>query len=304
MASAPAEGVKRKSRRGMGGDWKVAALFLLPVVALLVAFRVIPMAQAVVLSLQSWDGFSDPQYVGFANYGALLQDPTFKQALLNNGLILLSIPIWILLPLAVAIALHHKVPGWRLFRLAFFLPAVLSPVVIGSYYEILLRFDGPANELLRGIGLGGLAHEWLTDSSTALPVVIAILIWASFGIGVLIFLSALATVNHELYDAARLDGASWTQTQRFVTVPAILPTIEFYAVVIVISMFTVLFPYIYTLTGGGPGYATYVLELEIYQQAFQSGNFGYASAMGVVLFGVVGVLVLVQLRVFRRRGVA
>lgn len=275
--------------------------FLAPAIVVLVVLRVLPMIQAVRLSLTHWDGFSDPTYVGLANYKALLHDPTFRKALVNNLLILLSVPVWILVPLAIAIVLFQRVPGWRLFRAVFFIPAVLSPVIIGSYYEIALRMDGPLNEGLRAVGLGSLRHAWLADSSTALVTVAGILIWASFGIGVLIFLAALANVDPELYDAAKIDGANGFQQHRHVTVPGILPVIGFYSVIVVISLFTVLFPYIFTLTGGGPGYSTYVIEFDVYQEAFQSGSFGYASAMGVVLFLVVLVLSLVQLRVFRDR---
>lgn len=289
----------RPRRRSRREAWTAAA-FLAPTVVVLAVLRVFPMGEAFRLSFTNWDGFSSAQWVGLDNYRALAEDPVFLKALVNNGLLLLSVPLAVAVPLVIAITLFQRPPGWRVFRAAFFIPAVLSPVIIGSYYEIALRLNGPLNGVLDAIGLADLSRAWLSDPTAALPIVGAVLIWSSFGIGVLIFLAALAGVNPELYDAARTDGASTLQTHRHVTLPAIRPVIEFYSVIAIISLFTVLFPYVFTLTAGGPGYSTYVLEFDIYQEAFQSGRLGYASAMGVVLFVVVLILCLVQMRLFRR----
>jgi ABC-type sugar transport system permease subunit len=183
----------------------------------------------------------------------------------------------------------------------FFLPAVLSPVVIGAYYEIVLDADGPLNSLLRSVGLGGLAQEWLNEPSWALPVVIAILIWSTFGVGVVIFLSALASLDRELVDAARVDGASGWQIQRHVVFWQLLRVIEFWAILIVIVSFTAFFPLIYTLTQGGPGSATYTVDFDLYQEAFASGNLGYASAIGVVLVIVIGIVAGLTMALLRWR---
>jgi ABC-type sugar transport system permease subunit len=279
-------------------------LFVAPALALLLVLRVWPMVQAFYLSFTSWDGISSPEWIGTDNFAYLFHDPIFKQALVHNLLLLLAIPVWVILPFLIAAALHERVPGWRFFRAAFFLPALLSPVIIGVFFSIMLREDGAVNEILRSVGLGALAHGWLTESSTALIVVGAIIVWASFGIGVLIYLAALSTLDSELVDAARLDGASWLQVQRHVVFWEILPVAQFWSVVVLISIFTALFPYVLTLTNGGPGYATYILDFDIYTEAFGGANgaAGYASAVGVVLFLIVLVLSVIQLRLFRRRG--
>jgi len=240
------------------------------------------------------------RYVGLANYRSLWQDDVFRSALLHNGIILLALPVWVLGPLLLAVLLHQRVPGWRFFRLAFFLPAVLSPVIIGAFFELMLRFDGPVNAALRAVGLGSLSRQWLADPDTALPAMIAIILWATFGTGVLIYLAGLATVDQQLYDAVHLDGANWWQSLRAVTIPQLRPVLEFYTVVSLIASFAALFPYVYTLTRGGPGYATYVVEYDVYQQAFGESAFGYGSAVGVVLFVLVLILVLVATRAFRR----
>jgi ABC-type sugar transport system permease subunit len=181
-----------------------------------------------------------------------------------------------------------------------FLPAVLSPVVIGAYYNVLLRYNGAFNVFLRDIGLGGLAHEWLNDPSTALTVVVLILIWSTYGIGALIYLAALAQINPELYDAAVIDGASWVQIQRHVTIPSTRRTIEFWFVIVLVSSFTTIFPFVYTLTRGGPGYSTYLLDYFVYDKAFFASELGYATAIGMLLLAVVGSISLASIWLFRR----
>jgi ABC-type sugar transport system permease subunit len=277
-----------------------ALLLLAPALLLLVVFRAIPLGEAVYLSFTNWNGVGEPLWIGLANFEALLKDRTFRTALTNNLAILISVPVWVMLPLFVASLIHGRVPGGRFFRLAIFLPAVLSPVVIGAFFNVMLRYAGPVNGILRGVGLDWLATEWLQESTTALPIVMAIFIWATLGIGVLIYLAGLAQVNPEHFDAARLDGASWWQTQRHITIPELRRVIEFWAVIVLISSFTAVFPFIYTLTRGGPGYSTYTLDYYIYDKAFFGAGMGYASAVGIVLLVIVGGLAVAQILLLRR----
>jgi ABC-type sugar transport system permease subunit len=277
-----------------------ALLLLTPALLLLLVFRVVPLGEAIYLSFTKWNGVGEPLWVGLANFEALLRDRTFRTALTNNLAILLSVPVWVMLPLFVASLIHGRVPGGRVFRLAIFLPAVLSPVVIGAFFNVMLRYAGPVNGILRGLGLDWLATEWLQESTTALPIVMAIFIWATLGIGVLIYLAGLAQVNPEHFDAARLDGAGWWQTQRHITIPELRRVIEFWAVIVLISSFTAVFPFIYTLTRGGPGYSTYTLDYYVYDKAFFGGAMGYASAVGVVLLVIVGGLAVAQIVLLRR----
>ena len=133
---------------------------------------------------------------------------------------------------------------------------------------------------------------------------IAIVIWSSFGIGVLIFLSGFASLDQDLADAARVDGASGWQIQRHVVFWQLLPVIEFWAVLLVVLSFTGVFPLIYTLTAGGPGYSTYTVDFDLYKEAFANGRFGYASAMGIALLVLIGAVsaVTIGLLRWRRRG--
>lgn len=279
----------------------IASLFFLaPALIVLLVFRLVPIGEAFHLSFTDWNGVGEPAWIGSANFRAVLDDPTFWTALRNNLLVLLSLPLWVIGPLVIASIIHAGVPWARFFRLMVFLPAVLSPVVVGAYYNVVLRYNGPFNVFLREVGLGALATQWLNDPDTALATVVLILVWASFGIGVLIYLAALAQVNPELYDAATIDGAGWLQTQRHVTLPSTRRTIEFWFVFVLITTFTMVFPFIYTLTRGGPGYSTYLLDYYVYDAAFFGGSFGYASAIGVVLLVIVGAISLVSIWLFRR----
>lgn len=285
----------RQRRRRLGG-----LLFVLPALAVLAVFRLVPIGEAFWLSLTNWDGFSSPTWAGLANFSEVFGDENFHLALKNNLLILVALPVWIAVPFLLAVALYSKVPGWRAFRLALFLPAVFSPAVLGVYYGIVLRPDGPLNQALRGVGLDLLAQEWLMDGRLALWVVIAIVIWSTCGIGVLIFLAGLGNIDPELMDAARIDGARWASIQRYVVVPALLPVLEVWALVISVAAFTGVFPLIYSLTGGGPGHSTFVVDYAIYNEAFVNGRLGYASAIGVVLFAILTAVAVIQWLLFRR----
>jgi ABC-type sugar transport system permease subunit len=262
-------------------------LLLLPALALLAWLMVYPVGDAVHLSFTNWDGYSSPQSVGFENFSQLFHDKLFKEALLHNLAFVAALPIWVGLPYFLAWQLHRECFGWKFFRFAFFLPVVLSPVVIGVYYGIVLKPAGPFNSMLETIGLGFLATEWLNDPSITLAVVIAIIIWSTFGIGVMIFLAGISNLDGEQLDAARVDGASPWQVQRHVVFWQLLPVIEFWAILILIASFTAFFPLIYTLTHGGPGYHTYTVDFDLYQEAFTSGRLGYASAIGVALFLII-----------------
>lgn len=294
-------GGRLRVARQHASRWVITALFLAPAAVLLGWLLVYPTGEVVHLAFTSWDGSSSPQSVGFENFTELFKDHRFTEALVHNLLIVASMPVWIAVPYGVAWVLHSEIRGWRFFRLAFFLPIVLSPVVIGLYYGIVLKDNGPLNSALRSVGLGFLAHEWLNDPSLALPVVITVIIWSTFGIGVLIFLGGFGNLDRDQIDAARIDGASNFQIQRHVVFWQILPLIEFWAVLIVILSFTAFFPLIYTLTRGGPGFATYTVDFDLYQEAFSSGQFGYASAIGVMLMVMIALVAGLTIGLLRSR---
>ena len=287
-------------------------VFLAPAILLVVTFKVVPAVSAVAHSFTQWDGVSPATYNGLANYRELLQDDIFWTALTNNFLLVLAVPIWITVSLVLALLIHQEVPGWRFFRMAFFLPSVLSPVIVGTLFTALLRPDGtvnrglelllgPVNWLLEGMGwtpvdLETVCRDWLGDPVTALPTVMVVILWCIFGHGVIVFLAGLAAVPREVFEAARLDGASGWAFLRHIVVPSLRHVIEFWAVNLVVWSFTSLFAFIYVMTSGGPGYATMLVEYELYLKAFESHRMGYACALGSALFLLVFGVIALQVR--------
>ncbi|MEP0322853.1 carbohydrate ABC transporter permease [Bauldia litoralis] len=273
-------------------------LFVLPALLVVTVFRLIPLVWGFGYSLTDFDGINPPKWIGLANYEQLLSDDAFLASMKNAIIMLATLPIWIALPMLLAILIHQGVPGGRFFRAVYFFPAVLSSVIIGAIFTFVLRYDGSLNGLLDIFGVP--AVDWLGSGSTALPSLMAVALWSTFGMTVLIFLSGLSTVDPELVEAATLDGASLTQTWWYVIIPAIRPIIEFAAVVTMIGMLTSMFALIYVMTAGGPGTATTLPEFLIWLEQGKLNRPGYASAISVVLFGLMALLATVQIRILSR----
>ena len=233
---------------------------------------------------------------GLDNFRSVLGDSVFWAALKNNFLLVLAVPLWITVSLVLALLIHAEVPGWKFFRMAFFLPSVLSPVIVGTLFTALLRYDGPVNRALELVGLDTLARDWLGNPHTALPTLTLVILWCIFGHGVIVFLAGLAAVPREIFEAARLDGATGAAYLWHVVIPSLRHVIEFWAVNLVVWSFTSLFAFIYVMTGGGPGYATTLVEYELYLKAFEANRMGYACALGSALFLLVFGLIALQVR--------
>lgn len=273
-------------------------LFVLPALLVVLVFRIIPLVWGAGYSLTDFDGINPPQWIGLENYRQLLSDGAFLDSMTNVVVLLATLPIWIALPMVLAILIHQGVPGGRFFRAVYFFPAVLSSVIIGAIFTFVLRYDGSLNAFLGVFGVP--AVDWLGNGYTALPSIMAVMLWSTFGMTVLIFLSGLSTVPPELIEAAKLDGASLTQTWWHVIIPAIRPIIEFAAVVTMIGMLTSMFGLIYVMTAGGPGTATTLPEFLIWLEQGKLNRPGYAAAISMVLFALMAVLASIQIRVLSR----
>ena len=230
-------------------EQRTAILFVLPAIALVAVLRMFPLAWGFVLSFTS-GGAGGTRFIGLDNYRALSADAAFHDSLINTLILLATLPIWVMLPLLLAILIHQGVHGGKLFRAVYFFPAVLSAVIIGSIFNVVLRYDGSLNAALKAIGIN--AVDWLGSGCTAMACLIAVQLWAAFGMSVLIFLAGLSTVSGELIEAARLDGAKPYQIWWHVILPAMRPILEFVAVVTTIGVLTSMFGLIYVLTAGGP----------------------------------------------------
>ena len=255
------------------------------------------MLQAVYYSFTNWDGLTST-WIGLANYQRLFADSTFWRVMLNNVFLLLSIPVAIAIPLAVAYLLNERVMGWRVFRSAYFLPTAISWVVIGMVAVRFFANKGILNSLLAPLGL----HvDLLSGELSAMLAVIITFIWSVFGTNTIIFITGMATLDRDIYEAARVDGAGSIATFWRITIPMLMRFIQFAFILTLITAFTALFSLIFVMTGGGPGYGTTTLEFYVYQQGFTVGVFGYGAAIGIVLFVIVFGVSVAQLRLFRSR---
>jgi multiple sugar transport system permease protein len=297
IATAPVRR-KRRVRRGSRTERRFAYLFVLPALLLVLVFRIIPLFWGFLLSLTNSNGIDRADFIGAGNYVAMASDPVFRDSMVNTLLLLASLPIWIMVPMLLAILIHQGVPGGRLFRAVYFFPAVLSSVIVGSIFNVLLRYDGSVNAFLKSFGFS--AVDWLGSSSTALGTLIGVQLWATFGMSLLIFLAGLSTVPKDMLEAARLDGAKLWQTWWYVVIPSLRPIIEFVAVVTTIGVLTSMFGLIYVLTAGGPGTATTLPEFLIWLEQGKMNRPGYAAALSMVLFVLMGGIAWLQIRIMQR----
>jgi len=290
----------RRRRRSLRRSQHIAGLvFALPVIILELVLLAIPIGQAVYYSLQRWDGIQST-WVGINNYQRLFSDPNFWRVVLNNMILLAAVPIAILIPLLVAYLLNEHVLGWRFFRSAYFLPTAISWVIIGMVAIRVFAVDGILDQILRAVGFN-VTTDLLSGDYGAMLAVAIVFIWSVFGTNTIIFITGMATLDREIYEAARVDGATAFTTFRKITIPMLMRFIQFAFILTLITGFTALFSLIFIMTGGGPGFGSTTLEFYVYQQGFKVGAFGYAAAIGVVLFVVVFFISVAQLRLFRSR---
>ncbi|MGP3933681.1 carbohydrate ABC transporter permease [Nonomuraea sp. KM88] len=270
-----------------------------PAVLIIVALRLWPLVLGVNFSFTG-DGERNGMPVGFDNYAELLNDPLFRTALGNVGLLVLLLPVAVAIPGLLATFIYLRVPGHRLFRGVYFFPAVLSPVIVGAIFNLMLGFDGPLNTALGQIGLGPV--DWLGDPDLAMFTVIGVHVWATFGMALVVFLAGFSTLDAALLDAARMDGASLPQTIWHVIVPGLSRTIQFVFVTTMIGMLTSMFGLLYVMTSGGPEGSTYLPEFYVWIQQGQMNRPALASAASTVLFLIMLVVGILQVAVLRRAG--
>jgi len=280
-------------------------LFLAPAMLFAVVFLLLPVVFAAYISLTAWDSLSPPRWMGLKNYQYLFAtDPIFLKTLRQTlyfalGTMLIGVPL--------ALALSYALSRARLqgvWRVLYTLPMVTNIVAVGFIFWFVFRqTDGLLNRLLALAGLPG--PGWLTDPSLAMVSAILVYVWMELGRNMLLFMAGLGSIDESYYEAARLDGAGAWQLFRFVTLPLLKPTILFVVITGFISgmsyftLMLVLFPG----TQGGPSRAALTTGQYMYQMAFEDLRMGRASAVSYVLFALVLVVTLIQLRLLRRGGV-
>ncbi|MFD6567891.1 carbohydrate ABC transporter permease [Micromonospora profundi] len=296
---ARVRGAARRAAGGRRAELLAPFVLVAPAVLILVLLRLWPLLLGVNFSFTG-DGERDGAAVGFDNYVDLFHDPLFRQALRNVGLLVLLLPVAVAIPGIIATFIYLRVPGHRFYRSVYFFPAVLSPVIVGAIFNLLLSFDGPVNSVLGAVGIGPV--DWLGDPDVAMFAVVGVHVWATFGMALVVFLAGFATLDGTLLDAARVDGASLGQVIRHVIIPSLTRTIQFVFVTTMIGMLTSMFGLLYVMTSGGPEGSTYLPEYYIWIQQGQMNRPALASAASTVLFVIMLVVGLLQLKLLRRSG--
>lgn len=258
-------------------------------------FTLIPVIFSLILAFMKWDSFGTPEFVGLKNFSKMLNDDTFWISLKNTFLYTIGVvPLTLICSLGLAILLNKKIRGMKFFRTAFFFPYVTSLVAIAVVWNMLFHPTmGPINQFLK------LFIEnppgWTSSSDWALTAIVIVSVWRGMGYYMILYLAGLQSVPKELYEAASMDGAGkWKQFLN-VTVPSLRPTTFFVTIMLVINCFKI-FDLVQVMTAGGPGRATNVLVYQIYNEAFVKFNFGYASAIAMVLFVIVLSITVIQFK--------
>ena len=300
--TAPARG----GRGRVSSAWRKRleiAFFVTPALALFALFVVWPIVTAVQLSVFRWKGFGPlTDFVGLRNYVTVLGDDVFVDSVVHNLIIVAgSIALQLPLGLAIALLLNRKMWGQGLLRTIIFVPYVLAEVIAGVvWFQLLQPEYGVIDGLLGAVGLQAPEQGWLGDPDLALLTVLVVLTWKYLGLAVILFLAGLQGVPEELYEAAQLDGASWWQTQRKISVPLLGPTMRTWAFLSMIGSLQ-LFDMVWILTGGGPANSTTTMATYLINQGTRSQNFGIAGAASVILFVIALVMaVLYQQLVLSR----
>ena len=264
--------------------------FVGPALLLLCAFILYPAIYSLLLSFHEWAGFTPEwgPFVGFDNYLALLKDEIFWKAALNSVLfVAVRTPLEVGIAFGLALLLNKNIPGRSLLRTLFFVPVVMSLIVVTLIFQRVLEPNaGLLNTFLRGVGLDALAHPWLADSSTALGSVIFVSVWKNVGFSLVILLAGLQGLPSEVIEAAKCDGANSRQITLYITVPLMKPIVAIATVLSIIGGLKV-FDLIYIMTRGGPAYATEVFATLLYREAFDLNEMGVASALAVIMVLVI-----------------
>lgn len=285
----------------MKSEARESYLLIAPLMLLLLVFILYPVLANVYLSFFKWKGLGKATFIGFANYRTMFKDETFWVSIKNTMVLLLYIPLGVMLPILISALLREGLKGWSIFRAIIYIPNILGYVIMGMISSIMFRKLGPLNNVLVGMGLESLALDWLSIPKLTLNTLGLVYgVWLRLGFGCIFFLAAMSSIDESLYDAAKIDGALWWRTFWNVTVPSIRFSIEFWVVLSFIEILARAFPFIYTFSRGGPGFATFTLEYGIYNEGFVAFNMGYASTWASVLFVVCAVIACFQVALMRK----
>jgi len=295
----------RRRRRGVSwGERLEIAVLTGPALVVFLAFVIFPVVMAAYYGFFRWEGYGAPtDFVGLQNYTTILQDPLFHDALRHNAVIVvLSLVLQGPVAVLIALLMNRRMRGQSLIRVLIFVPYVISEVVVGTGWGLMLQSAGAVNDVLERIGLGGLQQEWLSDPDIAIWTLMGIITWKYIGFAVILFLAGLQGIPEELNEAAQIDGASYWQVQRSITLPLLAPTLRIWAFLSIIGALQ-LFDLVYIIWGQYIASTAGTSTMATYMVSFgrNAGSYGYGNAVAVVLFLISLVVALVYQRFVLRR---
>ncbi|HET9171673.1 MAG TPA: sugar ABC transporter permease [Actinospica sp.] len=280
------------------------ALLSGPAILMFTAFVIFPVALAAYYGFYRWQGYGPAtDWVGLNNYRLIFTDPAFQQVLKHNLLIaVLSLVIQGPLAIALALLLNRKMRGRAIIRVLIFVPYVISEVIVGTGWGLMLQVNGAVNDVLGHVGLGSLQADWLADPKLAIWTLMAIISWKYIGFAVILMLAGLQSIPDEVFEAAQIDGASYWQMQRRITLPLLGPTIRIWGFLSIIGSLQ-LFDLVYIIWGqyisGTAGTST--MAIYMVSQGRDAGNYGYGNAVAVVMFLISLIVALIYQRLILRR---
>jgi raffinose/stachyose/melibiose transport system permease protein len=303
-AGSASERVRRRPATGRRRLRRLVevGLFVSPALALYLAFVLMPIVLAVYYGFYHWNGLGAvTDFIGLDNYVRAFQDDAFVKAILHNGiLVALAIAVQLPIGLGLALLLNQRLRGRAALRLVFFAPYVLSEVITAVIWQLMLQPDGLVDATLRAAGLGGLVHLWLADVRIVLYTMFVVITWKYLGFGIILFLAGLQGIPEELRQAAAIDGAGGLQSLRHITLPLLGPTIRIWAFLSIIGSLQ-LFDLIWIMTLGGPANASNSMVTYLIDHGFRRYQFGYGSAVAVILFAISLVFAIAYQRYVLRR---
>lgn len=280
----------------------VGMSFILPNFIGFAVFVLIPVVFSFGLSFMEWDGFTEIRFAGLRNFVQIFENRVFRAALFQTiQYSFFTVIFSMAAALGLALLVNHKLKGITFFRSAIFFPYIASVVAIGAVWKAMfMKNGGPINVILSSLGL---AEEylpgWLSSTDWAMAGIIIVSIWRNMGYYMIIYLAALQGIPQSLYEAATTDGATGWQRFRYITLPMLTPNHFFVFIMLTIGSFKA-FDLIFVLTEGGPGTATTLLSMYIYNQAFSYMHFGMASAAAMILFLIIGSITLMMFRIEKK----
>jgi len=275
-------------------------VFILPWLVSFCIFVLYPIVFSICVSMTDYSGLTwDMRFVGFSNYARAFKDRVFLKALSNTLLfVLITVPATTTISLLLAVLLTSGIKFKRLFQAGYFLPSVISMVVISMIWLYIYSATGPLNTLLRSSGFDVPARSWLASERTALGSIMVMDVWSAVGYYTVLFVAGLQSLPLQLYEAARIDGATKWQIFKRITLPLLKPTILFVVSINSIRSFQI-FTEIFTLTGGGPANSTQTIVHYLYDVSFRKFEMGYGSAIAYVLFFIVLAITVIQRKMLK-----